>query len=83
MRILAYSLEEGGFTRLLPVDYKVLHVGNKNDEAKIWVQTNQNLDIACPHISVRFNAVRTGEEYEGEYIGSFNIRWTLYHLIKI
>jgi hypothetical protein len=83
MRILAYSLEEGAFTRLFPVDYKVLHVGNKADEPLIWIETKQDLDIACPHISVRFYAVKTGEEYEGEYIGSFNIRWTLYHLIKI
>jgi len=83
MRILSYPVSSGEFSLTLPADYRIVYIGKRNNTSKIWVETKQNLDIAYPLVTEVFKLVRTGEEYEGEYVGTFSDTWYLYHLIKI
>lgn len=70
-RILKYWLDVAPRTILnIPADAKIACVHEQNGAAAVWLLTDDHRDVSR---RVAFNCVSTGQEVQGQYVGTAHI----------
>lgn len=70
------------FKHLVPEGARFLAVQVQDGSPQMWLL----VDPERPRVKMNFRVVATGEEFEAgavaEYLGTFQVEWTVWHLFK-